>query len=111
VQPVTRKRRKQQKPNKTGEPQRKREIVTIGPEKEMIIKGIVDRFEEDYAVIEISTDEGKIYHINVLRVALEKDTKEGDCILQDAFGWHADKTETERLNKEIADLMDDLFID
>jgi hypothetical protein len=108
---MKKKRIKREKLKKTDGSQHKRELVTIGPEKETIIKGIVDRFEEDYAVIEISTDEGKIYHMNVLRVALEKETKEGDCILRDAFGWHADKTETDRLKKEIADLMDDLFID
>ena len=60
---------------------------------------IVDRFEGDYAVVEIAI--GKC--VNIPRV-LVPDAKEGDIIKIDTS-----KKETEERNKYIKDLMNNVF--
>lgn len=66
------------------------------------IKYIIDRFEGDFAVVEI--DEGKF--ANIPRLALPKEAKEGDVINV----W-IDKDETEQRRKRIKELMDNLWAD
>ena len=62
---------------------------------------IVDRFEGDYAKVEL--EEGKFYDIPK---ALLDDAKEGDVI--DII---VNQEETEKLKKEVNDLMSELFQD
>lgn len=63
------------------------------------MKVIVDRFEEDYAVVEIAI--GKC--VNIPRV-LVPDAKEGDIIKIEI-----EKKETEERKKYIKDLMNNVF--
>jgi len=90
-----------------------REIVAVTSAEVASVRGIVDRFEGDYAIVEIAGAEesGADRFIQVLRITLEKETREGDAVLKDAFGWHTQKQETEDLKKEIQTLMDDLFVE
>jgi len=77
------------------------------------LKGTVDRFEEDYAVIEIVREDGAIDLLSVLRGELDHDVKEGSFVYRDDTGWHLEKDsqEGENRKKEIKSLMDDLFMD
>ena len=78
--------------------------------------GTVDRFEEQFAVIEIVQTDGTIESVEFLSVPREEvdsDVKEGSFVYKDNTGWHLDagsKEEQER-KKEIKTLMDDLFLD
>ena len=65
------------------------------------MKVIIDRFEGDYAVVEVNV--GKF--VSLPRI-LVPDAKEGDVI-----SITIDKEETERRKKHIRNLMDNLFID
>lgn len=65
------------------------------------MRAIIDRFEGDFAVIEL--DEGEFYNIPK---ALVEGSKEGDVI--DITVNHE---ETEKLKKEVDALMDELFQD
>ena len=62
---------------------------------------IVDRIEEDYAVVEI--DKGKL--INMPKILIP-DAKEGDVVR-----IIVDKDLTKKRKEHVKDLMNDLFID
>ena len=63
------------------------------------MKIIIDRFEGDYAVVEIN----KHNFVNIPKVLL-KNAKEGDII-----SINIEKSETEKQKSKIENLMEDLF--
>lgn len=67
-------------------------------------KGIIDRFEGDYAVVEI---EGVMN--NIKRSNIPAEAREGDVILYDKIRWKIDRQGTEELKKEIQKLADELW--
>ncbi|MGG0742247.1 DUF3006 domain-containing protein [Priestia megaterium] len=70
------------------------------------IKGIIDRFEEGFAVVEI---EGmtKDYPKSIF----PKETQVGDVVYITGDKVKIDKTETKKLAKEIEDLMNEVWED
>ncbi|HPF17598.1 MAG TPA: DUF3006 domain-containing protein [Thermotogota bacterium] len=80
------------------------------------LRGTVDRFEEDFAIIEIVQTDGSIESVEFLSVPREEvdsDVKEGSFVYRDDSGWHveSDSKESQDRKKEIKSLMDDLFLD
>ena len=71
------------------------------------MKIIIDRFEGDYAVCE--TEPGKT--INILKVDIPKEAKEGDILKKTDNGYCVEKEETEAKRKEIKQRMNRLFVD
>lgn len=65
------------------------------------MKVIIDRIENEYAIVEI--EEGKYTNIPLILVP---EAKEGDVIKIEI-----DKNETEKREKHIKELINDLFID
>jgi len=80
------------------------------------LRGTVDRFEEDFAIIEIVQTDGSIESVEFLSVPREEvdsDVKEGSFVYRDDSGWHVESgsKESQERKKEIKSLMDDLFLD
>ncbi|OAB27364.1 DUF3006 domain-containing protein [Paenibacillus macquariensis] len=69
-------------------------------------KGIIDRFEGDFAVVEI---EGQTE--DILKSHLPADAKIGDTLVFNENKITLDKSDTEIRKKEIINLMDELFED
>ncbi|KGM96134.1 pyruvate kinase [Clostridium novyi A str. 4552] len=67
--------------------------------------GTIDRFEEEFAVIEF--DDRKV--INILKDKLPKGVKEGDVLNFQDDSIKIDYAETEKRKKEIEELTKDLF--
>lgn len=64
---------------------------------------IIDRFEEDFAVVE-DTDTEKL--INIEKSAVDANAKEGDVIfLTDCGEYRVDKAATEKRRAEILEMM------
>lgn len=70
------------------------------------LKGIVDRFEGDFVVIEI---DGKTQDVNKRYV--DPNVKAGDVVELIEGLWRTNKKETEARSKHIKKLMDDLWVD
>ena len=70
------------------------------------IKGIIDRFEEGFAVVEI---EGKTK--DYPKDIFPKDTEVGDVVYITGNKVTVDKQETKKREKEIEDLMNELWED
>ncbi|MEH7168530.1 DUF3006 domain-containing protein [Priestia megaterium] len=70
------------------------------------IKGIIDRFEEGFAVVEI---EGKTK--DYPKDIFPKDTEVGDVVYITGNKVTVDKQETKKREKEIQDLMNELWED
>ncbi|MGE4284350.1 MAG: DUF3006 domain-containing protein [Clostridia bacterium] len=69
------------------------------------MKAIVDRFEGDFAIIEL--DDGQIQQI--ARSLLPPCAREGDVLdIVDGF-FHSDRCETEKRKEEIEKLMQDVW--
>lgn len=69
-------------------------------------KLLIDRFEGIYAVCE---QEDKSM-VNILKIKLPKEVKEGNCIIVSEDGsMKIDMEETKRSKDRITKLMDDLF--
>jgi hypothetical protein len=70
------------------------------------MKGIVDRIEGEYAVVE--TDKGMV---DILLAWFDEVPKDGDAVSVDYGNMKAvvEKGETEKLEDEVRILMDDLF--
>ena len=66
------------------------------------MKGIIDRFEGDYAVIEF---EGKTL-VDILKRDLPAGLKEGDAIQCTKGAYVFDELETERIKREIQKTLD-----
>jgi len=69
------------------------------------MKGIIDRFEGDYAVVEF---EGRKM-VDVLKKDLPAELKEGDAIRCTDGTYVFDRLETERIKKETKTLFDKLW--
>ena len=69
-------------------------------------KGIIDRFEGELAVVEFD-DEMK----DIPKSKLPKKTNVGDVLIFDGNKITVSKKENSKLEKEIDDLMDELFED
>ena len=69
------------------------------------MRGIIDRFEGDIAVVEI---EGRKM-IHITRRLLPPEAQEGDVIAEESGAYHIDRVETERKKKEIDGLLDELW--
>ncbi|MEC2056099.1 DUF3006 domain-containing protein [Peribacillus psychrosaccharolyticus] len=72
-----------------------------------MIQGIVDRFEGNIAVVEIDGKEMKDFP----KKTLPKGVKVGDMLIFDGDTITISREGTEKLRKEIEDLMDELFED
>ena len=70
------------------------------------IKGIIDRFEEGFAVVEIEGTT-KDYPKSIF----PKETQVGDVVYITGDKVKIDKTETKKLAKEIEDLMKEVWED
>lgn len=70
------------------------------------IKGIIDRFEEGFAVVEI---EGKTK--DYPKDIFPKDTEVGDVVYITGNKITIDRQETKKREKEIQDLMNELWED
>lgn len=68
------------------------------------MKGIIDRFEENFAVVEFDEEMKSIE-----RKLLPSDAKEGDVLVFDENKIFIDYEETKLRKKEIEKLMDELF--
>lgn len=69
------------------------------------MKGILDRFEGEYAVVELEDRSLK----NILRSELPKGSREGDAIILVNGEWTIDKAETKERKARIENLVNDLF--
>ena len=72
-----------------------------------MVQGIIDRFEGKVAVVEIDGGDMKDFP----KSALPKGAKVGDMLIIDGDTITISKEGTEKLRKEIDDLMDELFED
>ncbi|MGP0690435.1 DUF3006 domain-containing protein [Priestia aryabhattai] len=70
------------------------------------IKGIIDRFEEGFAVIEIQGGTK-----DCPKDIFPKDTQVGDVVYITGNQVEIDKSETKKLAKEIEDLMNEVWED
>ncbi|WP_099187380.1 DUF3006 domain-containing protein [Tepidibacter mesophilus] len=71
------------------------------------MRGIIDRFENKFAIVEL---EDKSL-INIHRLQIPKSAKEGDVILINKDVISLDLNATKKLKKQVADLINELFID
>jgi hydrogenase maturation factor len=69
-----------------------------------LLKGIIDRFEGEYAIVEI---EGITKLIK--RCAISSDSREGDVIMFSQGKWIIDREATEELAREVRKLTDKLW--
>ena len=69
------------------------------------MKGIIDRFEGDYAVVKF---EGRRM-VNILKTDLPAGLKEGDAIRGADGVYVFDEVETERIRKETKGMFDKLW--
>ncbi|MGE7662994.1 DUF3006 domain-containing protein [Peribacillus sp. NPDC097197] len=72
-----------------------------------MVEGIIDRFEGKIAVVEIDGGDMK----DIPKSSLPKGAKVGDMLIIDGDNITISKEATEKLRKEIDDLMDELFED
>ncbi|GGB42944.1 DUF3006 domain-containing protein [Fictibacillus barbaricus] len=71
-----------------------------------MIKGIIDRFEGEYVVVEI---DGKTK--DFLKVYFPKEAKPGDVVYIKGTNIRIEKHETKKLEDEIQKLMDEVWED
>lgn len=71
------------------------------------MKGIIDRFEGDCAVVEF---EGRTIK-NIRKDSLPPGIKAGSVVVFINGEWHSDEKETVKLKEEINDLINKLFED
>ncbi|WP_144697722.1 DUF3006 domain-containing protein [Fictibacillus phosphorivorans] len=70
------------------------------------LKGIIDRFEGDFVVVEIN---GKTK--DFLRTQFPKEAKPGDVVIIEKSNVTIAKDETDKLRKEIEELMNEVWED
>ena len=71
---------------------------------------ILDRFEEEYAVCELSTDGQEEAYIQIPVVSLPENAQEGDCLYQDSEGeWQIDSALTAKRRQEIREKLANLL--
>lgn len=69
---------------------------------------IINRFEGEYAVLEIREETGEILYKNLPASWLPDDAAEGDVIVKTADGYAIDSLETEQLRAAAAEKLRDL---
>ncbi len=69
-----------------------------------MMQGIIDRFEGEYAIVEIA---GKMNSIK--RSDIPAEAREGDLLVFNNNGWIIDREGTVKLKKEIQELVDELW--
>jgi len=69
------------------------------------MKGVIDRFEEKFAVVELK--DKKMVNIEIDR--LPQGVKEGECVSFLSGVWVVDQVETKAKKAKIEKLMDDVF--
>ncbi|APH16690.1 hypothetical protein NPD5_2205 [Clostridium sporogenes] len=69
------------------------------------MKGIIDRFEENFAIVEL--EDKRI--INIDKSIIPKKAKEGDVINIEGDTITLNEKESERLKKEIDELTEDMW--
>lgn len=69
------------------------------------MKGIIDRFEGDYAVVEFEGRKMK----DILREEIVPEAKEGDVIILVGGKYQVDQEETQKRKVEIAKLTKDIW--
>ncbi|MFU0824505.1 DUF3006 domain-containing protein [Clostridium sp.] len=69
------------------------------------MQGTIDRFEEEFAVVELESGKMK----NIKRSLIPKDAKEGDVLNIEEDSITIDYEETEKRKKEIEEMTKDLF--
>lgn len=69
------------------------------------MKGVIDRFEGKYAVVEL--EDRKMVNVEVDR--LPEGVKEGDCVNFVSGVWVIDRDETKARKERIEKLMGDVF--
>lgn len=68
---------------------------------------IVDRLEGEYVVLETPEEE----MVNVKKSFLEKDIKEGDCLIKKDDYFILDIKETEKRKEKISEMMKGMWVD
>ena len=69
-----------------------------------MMKAIIDRFEGEYAVLEIQGD------IKTIRRSdISNEAREGDVVVLENNQWIIDRKDTEKLRKEVKELADKLW--
>lgn len=81
------------------------EVMSIERESNML-RGIIDRFEEEYAVVEIITKEP--YFIDIKKNKLPKDAVQGDVLIV-GEKITIDEKETQKRKAHIDELFEELF--
>ncbi|WP_242863231.1 DUF3006 domain-containing protein [Caloranaerobacter ferrireducens] len=71
----------------------------------IFIKGIIDRFEGEYALIELEN----LKVINILKDNLPQNAKEGDVVVIKDNECYIDIEETQRRKEQIEKIFEDLF--
>lgn len=67
-------------------------------------KGVIDRYEGDYAVVEFDGETE-----DILKSELPEEAKTGDTLIFEDGTVRVDTADTAKRKKEIEDLMDELF--
>lgn len=70
---------------------------------------IVDRFEGDFAVCELSSEENGTTQILIEKEKLPLNVKEGDVITAGKNGYEIDNTQTEKRREKIKNLQNSLW--
>jgi hypothetical protein len=69
------------------------------------MKGVIDRFEGKFAVVELK--DKKMVNVEIDR--LSESAREGDCIIFEDDVWVVDRDETKAKKAKIEKLMGDVF--
>lgn len=69
---------------------------------------IIDRFEGDYAVLELREETGEVLYKNLPASWLPDDAAEGDVIVKTAEGYAIDTLETEKRRMEAAEKLQEM---
>lgn len=69
------------------------------------LKGIIDRFEEDFAVVELEDETMK----NIPKDLLPLEVKEGSVLIIDGDNIYIDEEKTEERKRKADKLLEDLF--
>ena len=63
----------------------------------------IDRFEDDFAVLEISSEDGSVVYKNLPAAWLPSDAETGDVLRKVEGQYEIDEKETRRLREEAAE--------
>ena len=69
---------------------------------------IIDRFEGDYAVLELREETGEVLYKNLPASWLPDDAAEGDVVVKTAEGYAIDTLETEKRRMEAAEKLQEM---